>query len=231
MGKTRRVAIYARVSTDGQTTMNQQRELETVAKRHDWKVIEVFRDQGISGKNGRERRPAFDQLLQGVTRKDFDIVAAWSVDRLGRSLQHLLNFLSELKAKGIDLYLHQQGVDTSTPAGKALFQMLGVFAEFEHAMITDRVRAGLRRARAQGKRLGRPRVSEQIERAIRKELVKGRGIHAVAEAIGVGAGTVQRVKAEIASENRIPEGGQKPGVTNPAKAALIRDSASACDVH
>jgi DNA invertase Pin-like site-specific DNA recombinase len=199
MDRKRRVAIYVRVSTDGQTTMNQLRELEAVVKRHDWKVIEVFRDQGISGKNGRERRPAFDRLLQGVIRKDFDIVAAWSVDRLGRSLQHLLNFLSELKAKGIDLYLHQQGVDTSTPAGNALFQMLGVFAEFEHAMIIDRVRAGLRRARAQGKRLGRPRVSEQIEKAIRKELAKGRGIHATAQAIGVGAGTVQRVKAALAS--------------------------------
>jgi DNA invertase Pin-like site-specific DNA recombinase len=198
MGKMRRVAIYVRVSTDGQTTMNQQRELEAVAKRHDWKFIEVFRDQGISGKNGREQRPAFDRLLQGVARKNFDIVAAWSVDRLGRSLQHLLSFLAELKAKGIDLYLHQQGVDTSTPAGRALFQMLGVFAEFERAMIIDRVRAGLRRARAQGKRLGRPRVSEQIERAIRKELARGRGIHAVAQAIGVGAGTVQRVRAAMA---------------------------------
>ena len=198
MGKTRRVAIYVRVSTDGQTTMNQQRELDAAVERHDWKVIEVFRDQGISGKNGREQRPAFDRLLQGVARKNFDIVAAWSVDRLGRSLQHLLSFLAELKAKGIDLYLHQQGVDTSTPAGRALFQMLGVFAEFERAMIIDRVRAGLRRARAQGKRLGRPRVSEQIERAIRKELARGRGIHAVAQAIGVGAGTVQRVRAAMA---------------------------------
>jgi DNA invertase Pin-like site-specific DNA recombinase len=136
MGEMRRVGIYVRVSTDGQTTMNQQRELEAVVKRHSWKIVEVFTDQGISGRNGREQRPAFDRLLQGVMRKDFDIVAAWSVDRLGRSLQHLLSFLAELKAKGIDLYLHQQGVDTSTPAGRALFQMLGVFAEFERAMIT-----------------------------------------------------------------------------------------------
>jgi len=198
MGKGRRVGIYVRVSTDGQTTVNQQRELEVAAKRHAWKVVEVFRDHGISGKNGREKRPAFDRLLLGVSRKDFDIVAAWSVDRLGRSLQHLLSFLAELKAKGIDLYLHQQGVDTSTPAGKALFQMLGVFAEFERAMIVERVQAGLRRARAQGKRLGRPRVPEPIEKAIRRELGKGRGIHAVAQAVGVGTGTVQRVKAEIA---------------------------------
>lgn len=124
-------------------------------------------------------------------------MAAWSVDRLGRSLQHLLSFLAELKAKGVDLYLHQQGVDTSTPAGKALFQMLGVFAEFERAMIVERVQAGLRRAKAQGKRLGRPRVPEPIERAIRTELAKGRGIRAVAQAIGVGTGTVQRVKTEL----------------------------------
>jgi DNA invertase Pin-like site-specific DNA recombinase len=198
MGKRRRVAIYVRVSTDGQTTSNQQRELEAAVKRHDWKVVEVFKDQGISGKNGREQRPAFDRLLRGVIRKDFDIIAAWSVDRLGRSLQHLLSFLAELKAKGIDLYLHQQGVDTSTPAGKALFQMLGVFAEFERAMIVERVQAGLRRARAQGKRLGRPRVSASIEKTIRRELAMGRGIHAVARAVGVGTGTVQRVKAGMA---------------------------------
>jgi DNA invertase Pin-like site-specific DNA recombinase len=91
MGKTRRVAIYVRVSTDGQTTVNQQRELEAVVKRHDWKVVDVFKDQGVSGKNGREQRPAFDRLLQGVTRKDFDIVAAWSVDRLDRGESALPN--------------------------------------------------------------------------------------------------------------------------------------------
>src|SRR3990172_3815572 len=180
MGKGRRVGIYVRVSTDGQTTVNQQRELEVAAKRHAWKVVEVFRDHGISGKNGREKRPAFDRLLLGVSRKDFDIVAAWSVDRLGRSLQHLLSFLAELKAKGIDLYLHQQGVDTSTPAGRALFQMLGVFAEFERAMIVERIKSGLRRAKAQGKTLGRARIPQQLERRIRAELVKGHGIRSTA---------------------------------------------------
>jgi DNA invertase Pin-like site-specific DNA recombinase len=133
-----------------------------------------------------------------VARKEVDLVAAWSVDPLGRSLQELVALLGELRAKGVDLYLHQQGLDTSTPAGKAMFQMLGVFAEFERAMIVERVRAGLRRARAQGKRLGRPRVGEKVEAAIRRELAKGRGIHAVARAVGVGAGTVQRVRAEPA---------------------------------
>ena len=194
---TKRVAIYVRVSTDGQSVENQKRELEAVAKRHEWDVAGVFSDHGVSGT--KESRPAFDRLLQGVARKDFDVVAAWSVDRLGRSLQHLLGFLGELKAKGVDLYLHQQGLDTSTPAGKAMFQMLGVFAEFERAMIVERVHAGLRRAKAQGKRLGRPRVAADVEQRIRRELVKGTGIRAVARKLGVGVGTVQRVKAEVAA--------------------------------
>jgi DNA invertase Pin-like site-specific DNA recombinase len=198
MVKAKRVAIYVRVSTDGQTVANQERELATVAARHGWDVVEVFRDQGVSGVKASDQRPGFARLLRGVARRDFDVVAAWSVDRLGRSLQQLLALLGELKGKSIDLFLHQQGLDTSTPAGRALFQMLGVFAEFERAMIVERVQAGLRRARAQGKRLGRPRVDEKVERAIRRELAAGRGIHAVARSVGVGAGTVQRVRAELA---------------------------------
>src|SRR6266853_3065261 len=160
----RRAALYVRVSTAEQTVANQQRELEAVAQRHDWEVVGIFSDEGVSG--SREKRPALDRLRQGIVRRDFDVVAAWSVDRLGRSLQHLLVFLGELKAKGVDLYLHQQGLDTATPAGRALFQMLGVFAEFERAMIVERVQAGLRRARAQGKKRGRPTVGEEREAAI-----------------------------------------------------------------
>jgi DNA invertase Pin-like site-specific DNA recombinase len=175
----------------------QKRELEAIAQRHEWDVVGVFSDPGVSGM--KEKRPAFDRLLQGVVRRDFDVVAAWSVDRLGRSRQHLLGFLEELKAKEVDLYLHQQGLDTRTPAGKALFQMLGVFAEFKRAMIVERVHAGLRRARAQGKTLGRPRVDQATEKAIRRELAKGTGIKAVARKVCVGVGTVQRVKAEQAA--------------------------------
>jgi DNA invertase Pin-like site-specific DNA recombinase len=193
MGKDKRVALYVRVSTDGQSVENQKRELEAAAKRHGWDVVSVFSDQGVSG--SKESRPAFDKLLLGIQRKDFDVVAAWSVDRLGRSLIHLLGFLGELKAKGVDLYLHQQGVDTSTPGGKALFSMLGVFAEFERAMIVERVHAGLRRAKAQGKTLGRPRVAPEVETQIRRELSKGTGIKSTARKLGVGVGTVQRVKA------------------------------------
>jgi DNA invertase Pin-like site-specific DNA recombinase len=167
----------------------------------DCEIVKVFKDHGISGAKGRDKRPQFDALCKAVTRREIDLVTAWSVDRLGRSLQDLVEFLSELHASGVDLFLHQQGLDTTTPAGKAMFGMMGVFAEFERAMIQERVRAGLARARAQGtksgKPIGRPRTSGSNERAIAKALQKGMGIHKVAAAVGVGVGTVQRVKAEM----------------------------------
>lgn len=188
-----RVAIYARVSTDGQSTDNQVAELRKVANYHGWEVVDEFVDHGISGSKGRDQRPAFDKLLRGATRRDFDLVMAWSVDRLGRSLQHLVGFLGEIQAKGVGLYLHQQGIDTTTPAGKAMFQMCGVFAEFERAMIQARVRAGLARAVARGKRLGRPRVSPEVESAIRSARESGKGIRAIAAQLGVGVSVVQRV--------------------------------------
>ena len=144
------------------------------------------------------RGQGLDALLKGVARRDFDLVAAWSVDRLGRSLQDLVTTLGEFQAKGVGLYLHQQGIDTTTPAGKALFQMLGVFAEFERAMIRERVMAGLARAKAQGKKLGRPKVAAEVEASIRVALASGKGIGATARALGIGTGTVQRVGKEMA---------------------------------
>ena len=193
-----RVAFYARVSTDGQTVENQLRELRAVAKRHGWQVVEEFLDEGISGANGREKRPGLDALAKGIARKDFDMVAVWSVDRLGRSLQHLVTFLEELRAKDVDLYLHQQGLDTSTPAGRAMFQMLGVFAEFERAMIRDRIMSGLERARAKGTKLGRPRVSPAVEKRVRVARAEGKGIRKIATEVGVGVGTVKRIVDEAA---------------------------------
>src|SRR6266851_1690900 len=147
----RRVALYIRVSTDKQTTQNQERELREVARRMDWSIVNVYRDEGISGAKSRDMRPGFDALCKDAARRQFDVVMAWSVDRLGRSLQDLVAFLSELHALKVDLYLHQQGVDTTTPGGKALFQMMGVFAEFERSMIVERTKAGMARAKAQGK--------------------------------------------------------------------------------
>ena len=194
----KRIAIYARVSTNGQTVTNQLRELRQVAKRQGWKVVAEFMDRGVSGAKGRAQRPQFDKLCQAATRREIDLIMSWSVDRLGRSLQHLVTFLGEIHAKGVDLYLHQQGVDTSTPAGKALFQMCGVFAEFERSMIQERVKAGLARARAQGKKLGRPRVPASVERKVRVAGTKGMGMKAIARKLGVGTGTVQRIVKEAA---------------------------------
>lgn len=191
----RRVAIYARVSTELQTTDNQLTELRAAAARMGWTVVAEYVDHGISGAQGRDRRPELNRLLHGVARRKFDIVAAWSVDRLGRSLQHLVDFLGEIHGKHVDLYLHQQGVDTTTPAGKALFQMCGVFAEFERSMIQERVKAGLARARAQGKQLGRPRVSTAMEQRVREARSQRKGIVRIARELGIGVGTVQRIVA------------------------------------
>ncbi len=172
--------------------------MSKVAKRQGWKVVGEFMDRGVSGAKGRAQRPQFDKLCQAATRREIDLIMSWSVDRLGRSLQHLVTFLGEIHAKGVDLYLHQQGVDTSTPAGKALFQMCGVFAEFERSMIQERVKAGLARARAQGKTLGRPRVAASIERKVRTHRTRGMGIKAIARKLGIGTGTVQRIVNEAA---------------------------------
>src|SRR5262245_38179521 len=163
----RRAVIYLRVSTLDQTTANQERELRGLAGRMGCEIMKVYRDHGISGAKGRDQRPAFDKLCHDAARREFDMVMAWSVDRLGRSLQDLVGFLSELHALKIDLFLRQQGLDTTTPAGKAMFQMMGVFAEFERAMIAERVRAGLARARGEGKRLGRPPIAAALEKRIR----------------------------------------------------------------
>ena len=167
----KKVAIYARVSTDGQTVENQLRDLRAVAKRERWKIVMVFRDDGISGAKGRDQRPGFNDLCKSVTQGKIDMVAAWSVDRLGRSLQDLATFLTELHAKDVDLYLHQQGLDTSTPAGRAMFGMMAVFAEFERAMIQERIKAGLART---NKKSGRPRVSGECPRRARPQGAPGR---------------------------------------------------------
>ena len=190
----KRAALYLRVSTIDQTTANQERELRQVAERAGWEVDKVYKDRGISGSKGRDKRPAFDALHKAAARREIDIVMAWSVDRLGRSLQDLVSFLSEIHAAGVDLFLHQQGLDTTTPAGKALFQMMGVFAEFERSMIQERVRAGLRRAKDDGRKLGRPRIARQLEERILAALKAGETIRGVADKFDVNPSTVQRIK-------------------------------------
>jgi len=189
----KRVAFYVRVSTDGQTTENQKLELEKVAAARGWEIVAVFDDNGVSGSKGRAHRKQFDQLIKDATRGKFDIVASWSVDRLGRSLQDLVGFLNELHSVGCDLYLHQQGIDTTTPVGKAMFQMCGVFAEFEKAMIVERVNAGLARAKAKGIRLGRPTIKDNARQRVLDGRAAGLSLRKIAATAGVSVGTVHNI--------------------------------------
>lgn len=194
----KRIGIYARVSTrNGQTVENQLRQLNEVADRMGWTIVAVWTDEGISGSKGRDQRPGFDQMITAVNRREVDLVAAWSVDRLGRSLQDLIGFLADLQAKGCDLYLHQQGIDTSTPSGRMLFQMLSVFAEFEREMIRERVVAGLERTKSKGTRLGRPKLDYSVRRKIEIAMRKGKGIRPTARALGVSTTTVMKIKSEM----------------------------------
>ncbi len=196
---TRRAALYVRVSTadKGQTVENQLQPLQEAAQRLGWTVVAIHQDEGISGAKGRDRRPGLDALLKGVARRDFDLVAAWSVCRLGRSLPDLIGLLGELQAREIDLYLHQQALDTSTPGGRMLFGMLGVFAEFERSMIRDRVMAGLHRAKFSGKRLGRPPTTPFRIQRIRASLDEGRGVRETARLLKVSAATVSSVRRSM----------------------------------
>jgi len=193
----KRAAIYVRVSTDSQTVQNQLDVLNEVAQRSGWNVVHVFADEGISGAKGRDKRPAFDALLKAIARGEVQIVAAWSVDRLGRSLSDLVAFLSDIQNRGADLYLHQQAIDTSTASGRMLFQMLGVFAEFERSIITARIHAGLDRARAKGVRFGRPPMPTHRLEKVKCALQDGQSIRATAKITGVSTASVQRVKRSM----------------------------------
>lgn len=202
MTKAVRAAIYLRVSTGEQTVENQRRELEAAASARGWAVGAVYADEGISGSKGRQHRPQLDLMLKDAVRRRFDVVMVWAVDRLGRSLPDLIASMQELHGARVDLFMLQQGIDTTTPAGKAMFQMMGVFAEFEKSMIQARVHAGLARARAEtatqraarGKKaIGRPKVSPEVEAAVRASLRAGVGILKTAREVGVGSGTVQRI--------------------------------------
>ena len=142
------VAIYLRVSTSSQTTENQLLDLQKGATQNDWDVVGVYTDEGVSGKHGRDKRPQFDALMKDAYQKKFQVIMSWDVSRLGRSLKHLVEFMEDIQAKGIDLFLLQNGIDTTTPSGRAMFGMLSVFSSFEREMISERVKSGLERAKA-----------------------------------------------------------------------------------
>lgn len=196
-----RVAIYARVSTDEQTTANQLEELRRWADRSEHHVVKVFEDKGVSGTKGREKRPGLDAMLKAAVRREFDIVAVWSSDRLGRSMKDLLDILQTIRESKRGLYIHTQALDTTTPAGRALYQMLGVFAELEREMIVARVNAGISRARKHGTRsgkaIGRPKGADFDREAIKAALRGGASVRQVVRTTGASVGTVAAMRKEL----------------------------------
>ena len=195
----KQVVIYGRCSTDKQTVSNQLNDLREVANRSGWEVIDQYLDEGISGSKGRDKRPEFDRLLKDANRKKFDGILVWSVDRLGRSLQHLVSFLNDIQVKDIDLYIHQQGIDTATMTGKMMFQMCGVFAEFERNIIRERVKSGLDRAKKSGKTLGRPtNVSGNTKATVIELRHTGMSMNKICKTLSIGSGTLYRLLDEVA---------------------------------
>jgi DNA invertase Pin-like site-specific DNA recombinase len=195
MSATKKCALYSRVSTDSQTTENQLLQLRAYAARMGYQIVAELADNGISGNKGKKDRPGYARLCEMIFRKEIEIVLAWSVDRLSRSLQDLLSFLGELKAKNVDLFLHQQNLDTSTPSGRAMFQLLGVFSELEREICRERIKSGLARAVDSGKRLGRPSVANtpQVIASVKLLRQNGHSIRKIARDLKIGVGTCQRI--------------------------------------
>lgn len=189
-----RCAIYTRVSTGDQDTTNQLDILRDVAKLKGLTIVQEFTDDGVSGARGRDKRKGFDDLLKGATRKDFDIILVWSVDRLGRNISDLISFLNEIQSVECDLYLHQNGIDTSTPTGRLMFGMLSLFADFERSMISERTKAGIERARKSGKKIGRPsNMNDGLVESVKFMRSQGLGIRRIARDLGIGVSSVYKV--------------------------------------
>lgn len=191
----KRCVIYSRVSTEGQEVENQIKLLKEIAERKGYQLVDVISDV-MSGTKGRADRKGFDKLIKGSIKKEWDSILVWSVDRLGRSLKDLVSFLDEINSVNCDLYIHQSGIDTSTPSGKMMFQMIGVFAEFERSMISERVKLGLART---DKKLGRPtNMNQGMIESVKFMRGKGVGIKKIASDLSIGVGTVYKVLESVA---------------------------------
>jgi DNA invertase Pin-like site-specific DNA recombinase len=185
-----RTALYLRVSTNAQNADNQLHELERVAALRGWDIVKIFRDDGVSGAKGRDQRPALDSLLKAATRREFDLIAVWSIDRLGRSLQHLVTTVNDLHAHGVQLYFHQPAIDTTTPSGKLMYGVFASFSEFERNLIRERIKLGIERARREGKSLGRPSsVTDSTRAAIVELYKKGMSPKKISQTLRCGVGT------------------------------------------
>lgn len=191
-----KAALYLRVSSGNgrQTTENQRRELDAYCERQGWRIVEVYDDTGISG--AKDDRPALNAMLKAVAKKRFDVVACWKIDRLARSTAHLLSVLQTLQSHGVGFVATTQAIDTTTAYGRMVTTFLGAIAEFERELIVERVKAGQARARAQGTRIGRPRVAIDIRRALELR-EQGLGYKQIAKVLGVPRTTLYRTLAAI----------------------------------
>ena len=195
----RKAVIYSRVSTNEQTVENQLRVLREVAEKRGLEVVREISDEGISGAKGRDERQGFDELIKGSVKNEWDIILVWDVSRLGRSLQHLVSFLEDIQSANCDMYIHQSGIDTSTPSGKMMFGMLSVFSEFERSMIRERVIAGQQRAKSEGKHIGRPtNVNDGIINAVYQLRQNNVPISRIAKDLQIGVGTVYKILDKVA---------------------------------
>jgi DNA invertase Pin-like site-specific DNA recombinase len=194
---TEKVVIYGRVSTSDQTTDNQTYKLKEIIEINGWNQVDLYVDEGISGTKGRDKRPEFDRMCKDMMRRKFTRILVWDVSRLSRSLQHLVDFLNDVNSLGINLYIHQSGLDTSTPSGRMMFQMVGVFSEFERSMISERVKLGLQRVQKQGKRLGRPKtVTSEVRDKVCHLLDQGKSYNFINRELGIPKSTISRIKNE-----------------------------------
>ena len=194
-----KAVIYSRVSTNDQTVDNQLKILREVAEKKGLEVVQEISDEGISGAKGRDEREGFNELIKGSIQKEWDIILVWDVSRLGRSLQHLVSFLDDIHSAKCDLYIHQSGLDTSTASGKMMFQMIGVFSEFERSMIRERVIAGQQRAKAEGKHIGRKtNVNEGTLNAVKHLRENNVPIKRIAKNLKIGVGTVYKILYKFA---------------------------------
>jgi DNA invertase Pin-like site-specific DNA recombinase len=186
-----RVAIYARVSTlnNGQSPEMQLRELREYVERRGWALAGEYVDEGISG--AKDSRPELNRLMEDAHKRRFDAVVVWKFDRFARSVSHLLRALETFKAQGIEFISFSEQMDTSTPTGKMIFTVLGAVAELERSLIGERVRAGVRNARAKGRKLGRPKVAVNGAK-VRELRQAGQSFEEIGQALGVSAASVWR---------------------------------------
>ena len=195
----RKAVIYSRVSTNDQTIDNQLKVLREIADKRGLEVVREISDEGISGAAGRDARKGFDELIKGSIKNEWDIILVWDVSRLGRSLKHLVSFLEDIQSANCDMYIHQSGIDTSTPSGKMMFGMLSVFSEFERSMIRERVIAGQQRAVANGVKLGRKtNVNDGIITAVYQLRKNNVPIKKIAKDLQIGVGTVYKILDKVA---------------------------------